>query len=95
MGKPRKKVTTSPARAKRAATARAADRREAAFLIRQVADTRGVEEDVRTVIARVAQLLDWDRSRAEDVWRGEARRIDAYEMQELRDHSRVIIRRRD
>lgn len=61
-------------------------REEAAMRLRRVAEpvTRG--ETIKAQIARAALRLGWKFSRAEDIWRGEARRIEAYELEQLRNY---------
>lgn len=41
-------------------------------------------ESVKHAITRVARQLHWNFARAKSIWYGEARRIDAHEMDELR-----------
>jgi len=64
-----------------------AARREAAELVKLAADRR-VGDTVKASISRAAIRLGWSYSRTEDVWRGEARRIDAWEMDLLRRMTR-------
>ncbi len=65
-----------------------AARQEAALLIATVS-CRRVGEPVKRAIERVAAKLGWSYTRAEDVWRCEARRIDSWEMDMLRTAARV------
>ncbi len=67
-------------------------RMEAAALIAAVS-CRRVAEPVKTAIQRAAQRLGWSYTRAEDVWRLEARRIDSWEMDMLRAMSFDIKRK--
>lgn len=60
-----------------------AARREAIELVKMAADRR-VGDTVKTAISRASSRLGWSYSRTEDIWRGEARRIDAWEMDLLR-----------
>ncbi len=71
---------------------REAARMEAASLIAAVS-CRRVGEPVKQAIQRVAQKLGWSYTRAEDVWRLEARRIDSWEMDMLRAMSFDIKRK--
>lgn len=41
-------------------------------------------ESVKHAISRVARQLHWNFARAKSIWYGEARRIDAHEMDQLR-----------
>jgi hypothetical protein len=66
-----------------------AARREATELVKLAADRR-VGDTVKVAISRAASQLGWSYSRTEDIWRGEARRIDSWEMDLLR---RVAARR--
>jgi hypothetical protein len=59
-------------------------RSEAARLVRLAAMPRQMDDTVAACIARAAGKLGWSYSRAEDVWRGEARRIESFEMDQLR-----------
>jgi hypothetical protein len=70
------------------AALREAARKETAELVRQVAHARGFDETVQACIARAALRLGWSFSRTEDIWRREARRIESFEMDQLRRHRR-------
>ena len=65
---------------------------EASVLLRQVAEPRVVGESVKSAIARTGRALGWRFSRTREVWYGRARRIDAFEMDRLRDAARDIER---
>lgn len=58
-------------------------REEAGRLVKMVVQ-RGCHETIKSCIARAATKLGWTFSRTQDVWRMEARRIDAFEMDQLR-----------
>lgn len=65
--------------------ARDAVRREGMALIRSLAGPEVDGETVKARIARTAGLLPgWKVDRIEDIWRGEARRPEAWEMDQLR-----------
>jgi hypothetical protein len=57
---------------------------EARALIRQCAEPRKVGELVKEAIFRASRRLEMPVSRARDIWYGDARRIDAHEMDRLR-----------
>jgi hypothetical protein len=57
---------------------------EARALIRQCAEPRKVGELVKEAIFRASRRLEMPISRARDIWYGDARRIDAEEMDRLR-----------
>jgi hypothetical protein len=57
---------------------------EAATLIRQAAEPRPVGDSVKAAIRRAAMRLGFSFSRSKDIWYGDARRIDAGEMDALR-----------
>jgi hypothetical protein len=59
-------------------------REEASRLVKAVALPEMTGDTVKVCIARAAQRLHWTFNRTEDIWRKEARRIDAYEMDQLR-----------
>lgn len=61
-----------------------ATKAEAAELIRLVAHPPQPGETIRGRIARAARGLGWTFNRTQDIWRREARRIDAHEMDQLR-----------
>jgi len=63
---------------------RVAAREEAARLVRLAAEPRGMSDTVTVCMARAAKALGWSYTRTEDVWRGMARRIESYEMDQLR-----------
>jgi hypothetical protein len=63
---------------------RAAARNEAAALVRLVAEPSRPRDTVRLRIARAALRLNWSYGRTEDIWRGEAHRIEAFEIDQLR-----------
>ena len=92
------KHATSPASrsarlAKVVATGRGGDVREAAQLVKLLAHLIGEplmrREKIKTLITRIADQLDFQRSRIEAIWWQEARRIDAWEMDALRAAVRV------
>lgn len=62
---------------------------EAAILIRHVAEPRPVGDSVKAAISRAARKLGWPFGRAKTVWYQEARRIDAHEMDALRQQART------
>ena len=66
--------------------------REASDLIRLVAGPR--EGSVKASIARAARRLGLKPSRAKTLWYGEAKRIDAGEMDALRRQAAEVERRR-
>ncbi len=60
------------------------DRRKAAKLI-VLADSPGNKrEPIKTRIGNAARKLGWPYRRVEDIWRGEAHRIDGWELDTLR-----------
>lgn len=61
-----------------------AARQEAAELVRSAAEPRAPGEQIQRSIARAATRLGWPYRRTEDIWRREARRIDSWEMDQLR-----------
>lgn len=63
---------------------RKAARSEAAALVRLAAGTRGFDDTIQACIKRAASSLGWSYGRTEDIWRGEARRIESFEMDALR-----------
>jgi len=69
---------------RRARLERIADVREASRLLQDLAQPLGAREAVQTWIKRAAKSIDFDLVRAESIWREEARRIDAWEMDILR-----------
>lgn len=70
--------------ARRRNTDRDATRREAAALVRRVAEPSHVGDTVKQRIARAATRLGWTFKRTEDIWRREAR-IEVAEMDRLRN----------
>lgn len=60
---------------------------EARALVRRVAEPRLVGDSVKTAIVRAAARLGFPISRTKDLWYGDARRIDAEEMDRLREQS--------
>lgn len=57
---------------------------EASTLIRKAAEPRPVGDSVKSAIRRAAHRLGLTFTRAKNIWYGEARRIDAHEMDALR-----------
>jgi hypothetical protein len=57
---------------------------EARALVRQCAEPRPAGELVKEAIFRASRRLEMPVSRARDIWYGDARRIDAEEMDRLR-----------
>jgi hypothetical protein len=57
---------------------------EAQALVRQCAEPRPAGDLVKSAIRRAAQLLDMPFARTRDIWYGDARRVDADEMDHLR-----------
>src|SRR5229473_3369980 len=57
---------------------------EARALVRQCAEPRPAGELVKEAIFRASRRLEMPVSRTRDVWYGDARRIDAEEMDRLR-----------
>ena len=57
---------------------------EARALIRRCAEPRKLGELVKEAIFRASRRLEMPVSRARDIWYGDARRIDAHEMDRLR-----------
>ncbi len=60
---------------------------EASVLVRRVAGPRDTGESVKVAIARAARMLGFDYSRTKSLWYRNARRIDAAEMDRLRDRA--------
>ena len=58
---------------------------EASELLRRVAGPRVADDKIKTLIRRAARRLGWGHSRTKDVWYRNARRIDAQEIDQLRD----------
>jgi phytoene/squalene synthetase len=57
---------------------------EAQTLVRRCAEPRPAADQVKAAIRRASQRLDLPFSRVRDMWYGDARRIDAHEMDRLR-----------
>jgi hypothetical protein len=57
---------------------------EARTLVRRCAEPRPAGDQVKAAIFRASQRLDLPFSRVRDIWYGDARRIDADEMDQLR-----------
>ena len=60
---------------------------EASTLVRRVAEPRPVGDKVKAAIVRAARRLGFPVSRTKDLWYGDARRIDAHEMDALRERA--------
>jgi hypothetical protein len=58
--------------------------KEAQSLVRRCAEPRTAGESVKAAIRRVCRRLDLPFTRTRDIWYGDARRIDAGEMDRLR-----------
>lgn len=58
---------------------------EASTLIRRAAEPRPVGDSVKAAIRRAARRIGLSFTRAKDIWYGDARRIDAHEMDALRN----------
>src|SRR6202042_2432303 len=57
---------------------------EAKILVRRCAEPRPAADQTKAAIRRASQRLDLPFSRVRDIWYGDARRIDAHEMDRLR-----------
>jgi len=57
---------------------------EASHLLRRVAEPRPIGDSVKQAIARAARRCGLSFTRTEDLWRQEARRVDAEEMDRIR-----------
>ncbi len=57
---------------------------EAQSLVRQCAEPRPAGDQVKAAIRRASRRLELPFNRAKDIWYGDARRIDAEEMDRLR-----------
>ena len=57
---------------------------EAQTLVRRCAEPRPAGDQVKAAVRRASQRLDIPFSRVRDIWYGDARRIDAHEMDQLR-----------
>lgn len=66
---------------------------EASSLLRQLAEPRPIGDTVKAAISRAARLARMNYSRAEDIWRREAKMVRAEEMDVLRqaklEHARA------
>jgi hypothetical protein len=60
---------------------------EAKILVRRCAEPRPAADQTKAAIRRASQRLDIPFSRARDIWYGDARRIDAGEMDKLRQEA--------
>jgi hypothetical protein len=60
---------------------------EAQTLVRRCAEPRPAADQVKAAIRRASQRLDLPFSRVRDIWYGDARRIDAHEMDKLRQEA--------
>ena len=60
---------------------------EAQTLVRRCAEPRPAADKVKAAIRRASQRLDMPFSRVRDIWYGDARRIDAHEMDKLRQEA--------
>ena len=58
---------------------------EAAILLKRIAEPRQVGDSVKAAILRSAQRLGWKPSRTREIWYLRAHRIDAQEMDALRE----------
>jgi hypothetical protein len=79
-------------RAAHAVAERVADRREAKQLVQMLGAPATPREKVHASIERVAGDLQWEVTRVADIWRGHARRIDAWELDALRYEVRKMFR---
>src|ERR1700756_1700884 len=60
---------------------------EAQTLVRRCAEPRPAADKVKAAIRRASQRLNLPFSRVKDIWYGDARRIDAHEMDKLRQEA--------
>lgn len=60
---------------------------EASQLIRRVAGSRDVTDSIKAAIGRAALRLGWSYSRTKEIWYRNARRIDAHEIDQLRERA--------
>ena len=60
---------------------------EAQTLVRRCAEPRPAGDQVKAAVRRASQRLDIPFSRVRDIWYGDARRIDAHEMDKLRQEA--------
>lgn len=58
---------------------------EASLLVKRIAEPRLVGDSVKAAILRAARRLGWKPSRTKEIWYGRARRIEAREMDALRE----------
>jgi hypothetical protein len=58
---------------------------EAQTLVQRVAAPREATDSVKAAIVRAARRLGWKFTRTREIWYGHARRIDAAEMDALRE----------
>lgn len=63
---------------------------EASVLVRRVAGPREADDSVKALIRRAARRMQWKFSRTKDIWYRDARRIDAEEMDRLRERAARI-----
>ena len=61
---------------------------EASQLIKRASGPAEVGGGIKAAIGRAARRLGWEFSRARNIWYGRARRIEAMEMDQLRELSR-------
>lgn len=67
---------------------------EASELIRRIAGPREAGESIKAAIVKTARRLGFSYSRTRDIWYGNARRIDANEMDALREREARLDRDR-
>ena len=60
---------------------------EAGLLVRRVAEPRPIGDSIKAAIVRTARRLGFSYTRTRDIWYGNARRIDAAEMDRLREYA--------
>jgi hypothetical protein len=58
---------------------------EASLLVQRVAAPRECSDSIKAAIGRAARRLGWKFTRTKDIWYAHARRIDAAEMDALRE----------
>jgi hypothetical protein len=63
---------------------------EARTLVRRCAEPRPPDDSVKAAIRRASQRLEIPFSRTRDIWYGDARRIDAHEMDQLRREAEKV-----
>src|SRR5580704_6141251 len=66
---------------------RASSINEAQMLVRRCAEPRPAGDQVKAAVRRASQRLGIPFSRVRDIWYGDARRIDAHEMDKLRQEA--------